>query len=115
MATFADNLLENILTNAFKRPDAPVVNSKAPEVAAIAVDVVKANPKVAVVEVKPAYKSKINILSTGVLVTVLGYFGINIPQTPTEWATFAVGTVYPLAVILFKTFFTPTVTPSSVK
>lgn len=115
MADFASNLLAGILTNVFQKSSTPVPNTRAPEIADIAVAAIKANPTVAVVPVQSAWKSKINILNSAWFITVASYFGIHIPTSPQGWATAAVSLAVPVLTVLFKSFFTNTVTPASVK
>ena len=110
-----DSILTGIITSILSSPKVSVPQAKVPEVAAQVSEVIKEDKTIAVVPVKSAAKSKINIFNSAILVTVLGYFGINIPQTPEEWAAAIAGVALPLVNIVLKTFFTKTVTASSVK
>lgn len=114
MAVF-DSILTGIITSILSNPTVDVPASKVPDVAQQVSKVIKEDKSIAVVPVKPAAKSKINIFNSAFLVAVLGYFGINIPQTPEEWAGAIAGVAVPLVNIVLKTWFTKTVTPSSVK
>lgn len=113
--SFPTSILTDILTSVLKSPDVDVPASKAPEVAKQISEVIKEDPKVTVAPVKNPVTSKINILNGGFLAIVLGWFGYNIPTTPEGWASLVVTAATPLLTIIFRTWFTKSVTSTSVK
>jgi len=67
------------------------------------------------VPVKSSFLSKINWTNfTGIIAGLLAYFGLNIPEAVLTEVILAIGTITQLVTMVFRTFFTKSVTTASV-
>lgn len=109
-----NSIVTSIFENILRRPNVSVTATQAPKIAEEMAEEMATIPSAAVVPVQPAVKSKTNILNSAFIVAILGYLGINIPETPEQWATGVVTLAVPVLTIIFRTWFSGSVTPSSV-
>ncbi len=122
MSTFnptaiAKAVLPGILGEVLRRSDVPVPAAQVPETVSKITTAINAGlvkQDVAIVPVKSAWLSKINITAAiAAAIALLAAFGVAIPA---EWQVTLVKVVAvfgPILTIVLKTWFTNTVTPSS--
>lgn len=92
-----------------------VAMADAPKAAGEVIAAVKNSPDIAIVPVKSTWLSKINwVQAAGLASTALAFFGLSLPPEQIVGVIAAIQTVVAVATWIIKTFFTGSVTPSSV-